>query len=101
MPDREMVIKGLECRARFGQDGSCNGCAYFHPFSDDPDAGWCDSAELWEDALALLKEQEAVEPIHPETVDEPWFKCGACGQWVDNSQFRYCPWCGRKVNWSD
>lgn len=59
MADREKVIKGLKCRARCEQDGSCNGCEYFHPFSDDPDAGWCDSAELWKDALALLKEQEA------------------------------------------
>ena len=57
MPDREKVIKGLKCRARLGQDGSCNGCKYFHPYSYDPDTGWCDSAELWNDALSLLREQ--------------------------------------------
>ena len=53
------------------------------------------------DALALLKEQEAVEPIHPETADDPWFRCGSCGEEIVSEQFRFCPECGRKVLWHD
>ena len=102
MPDREKVIKGLECRARRERDGSCDGCEYFHPFSDDPDAGWCDSAELWKDALALLKEQEAVEPLRPRArgrVERFWV-CGECGAEIDKGD-RFCRYCGRETKWED
>lgn len=58
MPDREKVIRGLDCLSRLSQDRTCAGCAYFRPFTDDPDTGWCDSTEVKKDALALLREQE-------------------------------------------
>lgn len=51
MPD---VIKGLECIAQQPQNGTCGGCAYFRPFTDDPDCGWCDKVTIANDALALL-----------------------------------------------
>lgn len=64
--------------------------------------------QLKADALALLKEQEAVEPI--EIIDEKYpvgdhnrykgYRCGNCKEdipWDAN----YCLYCGRKVNWDD
>lgn len=52
-----------------------------------------------DDALALLKEQEAVEPIPPIDDSDLW-RCGNCG----HQMFRvvrqlYCPKCGRAVKW--
>ena len=50
MPDREQVIKGLECE-EYSEYARCNQCPYvqFHK---------CKTL-LMRDALALLKEQEA------------------------------------------
>lgn len=56
------------------------------------------------DALALLKEQEAVEPYQHDAV---WL-CGNCEKevvgWdddIDGKEYRYpfCRQCGRKVKW--
>ena len=53
------------------------------------------------DAIALLKEQEPVEPkrkdISHNNID--WFcgKCGHCVRRLDN----YCSRCGRKVKWNE
>ncbi len=58
MPDREKVIKGLECcsRVKFGDslfnDKMCNACPYSKPLGCGHD--------LAKDAFALLKEQEAL-----------------------------------------
>ena len=90
MPDREKVIKGLECCDHI----DCASCPYY----DTALGGGCD---MYDDALALLKEQEAVEPINPDTASDPWFRCGACKQAIPDSQFRFCPWCGRKIRWED
>ena len=49
------------------------------------------------DALALLKEQEAVEPKHNPLSPTDWF-CGKCGMCI--SRFHnYCPSCGQEVRW--
>lgn len=69
MPDREKVIKGLEC---CGEDayGCCRECPY-----NDHRIGtieYCTSA-LCADALALLKEQ-------PDIV-----RCKDCKYWQDNN----------------
>lgn len=61
MPDREKVVRALDCLSRNAQYGPCNGCAYFRPFTDDPDTGWCDRTGAMADALALLKDQEVNE----------------------------------------
>jgi len=54
MPDREKVIKGLEiCKER-------NYCCPKCPYYDRNAEMGCHSNELMADALALLKEQEAV-----------------------------------------
>ena len=63
MIDREKVIKGLECHAD-RTNLSCNiaKCPYY-------ELDFC-GVRLSQDALALLKEQEAVEPIKPIDVDD-------------------------------
>ena len=108
MPDREKVIKGLECIAQQAQDGTCDGCAYFRPFTDDPDCGWCDKVAIANDTLALLREQEPVEPTANDEAIRVKYNCGECGYLVgfvstihDDMQYRakFCPECGRKVAW--
>ena len=71
----------------------------------------CEKFRSWVDAiehaLALLKEQEPVEPIPTE--DDDWI-CGACNNSVVGTEeldeggftpirFNYCPNCGRAVKW--
>ena len=54
MTDRGKVIKGLECCK--GYEYKCNDCPYY-----DPDLeGRCDNESLYDDALALVKEQESI-----------------------------------------
>lgn len=61
----------------------------------------------YDSVVALLKEQEAVEP-HLD-VDE--WKCGNCGHDLEHQemlgdnvlfheQYNYCPNCGKKVKWN-
>ena len=49
------------------------------------------------DALALLKEQEAVEP-NPVHNSFRWFACGKCDCSI-TIEDRFCPRCGRAVKW--
>lgn len=56
MIDREKVIRGLECIAQRPNDGICGDCAYFRPFTNDPDRGFCDRVVIADDAIALLRE---------------------------------------------
>lgn len=60
MPDREKVIRGLEACNRQSYNGSdCQNCPYY----DDEDTaelpfGICNIQDMFDDALALLREQE-------------------------------------------
>ena len=106
MTDREKVVRGLEhctawaglheCQPKFGPD-----C----PYEDDAD---CKLA-LMRDALALLKEKEAVTEY---VIDEFQPTCKACGfrpfagyipslEWMRERGFRFCPQCGQKVKWNE
>lgn len=57
-------------------------------------------AVLHDDALALLKEQEAVEPkvIRMNAFGHPVHACGKCGLLITESM-NYCSRCGRSVKW--
>ena len=91
MPDREKVIKGLECCAAMSGD-ECRECPYGHECRDtDLPYGM---PHLAADALALLKEQEAVEPVKTQMA---WF-CGACQKRL-NRTWKFCGFCGREVKW--
>ena len=92
MPDREKVVKGLECCCLPG--GRCNKCPYVivEGFAE------CTSA-LAKDALDLLKEQEPVKPIPPTDESEMW-RCGNCHHQIFRcTHQRFCERCGRPVKW--
>lgn len=53
-------------------------------------------ADIIDDIIALLREQEPVKPIRLEN----WWECPSCnGNIVAN--LKYCPGCGRKVKWDE
>ena len=55
--------------------------------------------EYIDDALELLKEQEAVEPIPPTDESDLW-RCGNCNhQLFRCTHQRHCEMCGRRVKW--
>ena len=104
MADREKVIKGLEsCVVNKTKCFTVKDemCPYF-----SVDVLHCEQ-ELMRDALALLKEQEAVEPVRDKETGRFWL-CGNCGAYVgyedndpsDPNEFdNYCRNCGRSVKW--
>ena len=82
MHNREKVIKGLELCTNISQDG----CLMLCPYKDEKDetySGFCEQV-LKQDALALLKEQEAM--VKPT-------KC-PCGELFDAKDSSFCPKCG-------
>ena len=96
--DREKVIKGLEnCAMGFDCPPEC-------PYLD-----YCNDltkpmfVELAKDALALLKEQEAVKPL-PQNSNgwvrtiKLWY-CGACHSKISRRTSKYCPNCGKPILW--
>ena len=107
MPDRQKVIKGLELCTNISQDG----CLMLCPYKDEKDetySGFCEQV-LKQDALDLLKEQEAVEPTFKQDNDGIFvWACGSCGAYmyhiydgIDKAKeyAKYCRQCGKKVKW--
>ena len=90
MPDREKVINYLESEI-YRAEQSVNDI-------------WleCVEVKLLRDALALLKEQEAVKPVfddsRPDVIGT--FHCGACHSMLGFIHPLYCPHCGRAVKWN-
>lgn len=97
MIDREKVIKGLEiCTS---MQYRCADCPYY--------ANCClDGQEVMENALALLKEQEPVEP--KEIINDFYpvgdyrrtlgWHCGKCGRTLMGDG-DFCSYCGQAVKW--
>ena len=60
-------------------------------------------ASILFDSLALLKEQEAVEPIKPLDKDDDYtFLCSNCNGELfcgDVLRDNFCPTCGRLLKW--
>lgn len=93
MPDREKVISNLQ-----------GVYEYLRHFENTAKMG-----EWVADALALLKEQEAVEPKTEPSAKGYWYTCGACGWWLfevrdtvhfdDRKRIRFCASCGQEVKW--
>jgi len=53
---------------------------------------------ICDNALLLLKEQEAVEPVPPE--DEfGLYRCGKCHHQLFRCVDKYCSRCGQAVKW--
>ena len=111
MPDREKVIKGLECCHVMVHDlgpdkTSCGICPYKDVQTEEQiDLGGIECiAVLHDDALSLLKEQE---PVAPVLVGRMW-ECGKChapvGIFMDDQRDQFADICnkylakGRKVS---
>lgn len=92
MIDMEKVANGL--RHCLHYKGSCFDCPY-----DGPN---CQN-DVLDDAIAMLKEQEAVKARKKNNgIPQPWaswwYVCGDCGQEIEYHD-RFCRWCGRAVKW--
>ena len=88
--DREKVIKETKDGIAFAESRGFGGLA-----------------NTMRDAIALLEEQEAVEPRRDANCVR-LFRCGACGEYVGfidldtgdpNDQDNYCRNCGKAVRW--
>ena len=83
MPDREKVIKEFELFIKG-----------FHPACTSEGV----ELDMLREVLAMLKEQESVEPIPPE--DEfGLYRCGKCHHQLFRCVDKYCSRCGRSVKW--
>ena len=97
MTDREKVIVGIEHCDRLG----CSMCPYKPGGYSPMDC----RIQLMRDALAILKEQEAVEPLAKED-DSYECICGAIVGWdeldasgIVQARLNYCPFCGKPITW--
>ena len=96
MPDREKVANGL--RHCLHYKGSCFGCPY--------DGANCQN-DVLDDAIAMLKELEPVEPTVKQDEDGIVWACGSCGAYMYHNggiskakeYAKYCRQCGKKVKW--
>lgn len=91
MPEREKVIKGLECCAE------CGKCKSECPYAGKNNSMYGCTTRLAKDALALLKEQEPVKPSFRKCI----IFCGHCGDRFPKDTTHYCTNCGRAVKWND
>lgn len=96
MQDHEKLIKGLEWILENDRFGFGTNWDHGEPQAEEEQAG----KYIW-DAIALLKEQHAVEP------KETWLekfgsnrKCSECNRYLFPAG-KYCPHCGRPVRWDD
>ena len=95
MPELEKVLKALE---HHKETAVCIGC----PYAEDIDTaqGYC---PIYDDAIALLREQEPMIPIkvRVSTLQEfdGIYKCRSCGHYILLRGQKYCYECGRKVKW--
>ena len=95
MPDREKVIKGLEILRDI-----CN--AKSNMAIGKGKVAWAGYANTADDALAILKEQEAKNVVNM-MLSKDWFRIASCPKcnelltWV--SHRNYCGYCGQEVKW--
>ena len=99
MPDREKVIDGLEMLRFFNQRAGRELWADKPHDVQEQDISNADV--IYESAIAMLKEQEAVKPKSKTrhgstTMVQHW--CGNCMVMLHGKP-KYCPNCGRKVKW--
>ena len=90
MPDREKVIKGLECCLHGPMQ--CKKCPYMSEIGETvPNC----VKTMRTDAISLLKEQEPVTPIEREG----FYYCGECKYAFTVHRQKYCSNCGKAVKW--
>lgn len=95
MPDREKVMQWLETCV----SGCEEGCPY--EYENLVYRVEC-KADLMRDALALLKEQEAVAPeLEMLTTIDRIYRCPKCHKCFFYKKQKYCDQCGQAVKWDD
>ena len=99
MADKELVITHLQIIHTWAEFARERDLQFFTSKHLEDIAQWS------EDAINLLKEQEAVEP---DTDSEGTCTCGNCGETVGyypvgcktpQRLCKFCPECGRAVKW--
>lgn len=95
MTDRKKVIMSLSNTLRY--------CHNLYNHVTNEEQTWL--AEINQgakDAIALLKEQEPIAPKLIKMYPHDIYECGNCGHRSIGSKdykAKYCPECGRKVQW--
>ena len=99
MPDLDKVIRGLEYIEDVVYSWNINGKTLGKPTEEIED--------ICHAAACMLRRLEPEKPIYVED-DETWV-CGSCGAIVGETflgvagegevRHKYCPECGREVNW--
>jgi hypothetical protein len=93
MPDRDTVISRIETICEI-----CKTNKWRTEFDSDI------IYPILTDTLALLKEQDAVEPYIAgsgesfETAGTWWYECGHCNKQIDPYD-KFCRHCGKAVKW--
>ena len=96
MPDREKVIKGLECCIESDRECICpDKC----PYADAEEIEDRCETQVKLEALALLNDQTAEAEMEGGG-SSWWFACGECRGAID-SQDKYCRHCGRRIIWHE
>ena len=95
MNDQKKVIKGLELlHDRLLDAAKLDAIAML-------------DASMVADAITMLKEQEAVEPIKMQRMDSnfsffvPYFLCGNCRYELVGKDVMFCSHCGQAVKWNE
>ena len=90
MNEREKVIKELESLRDI-----CN--AKSNMAIGKGKIAWAGYANTADDAIDLLKEQEAVKPRYEDYFGNRVARCGNCNGYI--VRYKYCPGCGKQVKW--
>ena len=94
MNDREKVINGLEChRIDDNHRINCTDCPYY---VDDDNHIQCVN-DLHDDAISLLKEQDAKTGHWIYRKYDDMFMCSSCEKYSIRNDYPYCHWCGAKM----
>ena len=91
MPNTRSVKEALKCLSAAYRNEACGNCAYFRPFTDDPDTGWCDKRQVATDALRLIEQHDArllsleelktyTDPVYLE--EDPFVGFGSFFSWA-------------------
>ena len=96
MTELEKVKRGLECICDKNLD-LCEDCEY----ADIGLFAYC-TKQIAKDALVLLERLEPVKPVLEGQV----YHCSGCGYYQigikrDGFGDKFCPGCGRPVNWDE
>ena len=98
MSDKEKIINGLKWHIRTTKANECRFALVDCPYVEE--CKTVGTVKLFEDILALLKEQDAVEPKTGHWIYRKYddmFMCSSCEKYSIRNDYPYCHWCGAKM----